>query len=77
MNVLSVKVLKDNGCNINVVSREFMRKVRTRKIFKIRQENVTVEQSKKGTNKETLEDILSGPLTLGDPTYTCNWIAAN
>ena len=35
MNGLSVRVLKDDGCNTNVVSREFLDKYRRRNIFAV------------------------------------------
>ena len=68
MNGLSVKVLKDNGCNTNVVSREFLAKYRSRNIFELSQKNVTVEHSQKGTKEEASEVILNGTLRLGAHT---------
>ena len=35
MNALRLKVLKDDGCNINVVSKEFLAKYRSRNIFEV------------------------------------------
>ena len=76
MNGLSVKVLKDDGCT-NVVSREFPAKYRSRNIFELCQENVTVQNSQKGTREEASEVILNGTLRLGAHTYNSNWIVDN
>ena len=67
MNGLSVKVLKDDGCNTNVVSREFLAKYRNRNIFEVCQEDVTVQPSQKGTKEEASEVILNRTLRLGSP----------
>ena len=77
VNGLSVKVLKDDGCNTNAVSREFLAKYRGRNIFEVCQENVTVQHSQKGTKEEASEVIFNGTLLLGAHTYTSNWIVAN
>ena len=77
MNGLSVRVLKDDGCNTNVVSKEFLAKYRSRNIFEVCQVNVTVEYSQKGTKEEASEVRLNGTLRLGAHTYTSNWIVAN
>ena len=72
MNSLSLKVLKDDGCNTNVVSREFLAKFRSRNIFEVFLENVTVQHSQKGTTENASEVILNGTLRLGAHTYTSN-----
>ena len=77
MNGLSVKVLKDDGCNTNVVSKEFLTKYRSGSIFEVCQENVTVVPPQKETKEEALEVILNGTLRLGAHTYNSNWIVAN
>ena len=77
MNGLSVKVLKDDGCNTNVVSREFLAKYRSRNIFEVCQGYVRVQHSQKETKEEASEVILNGTLRLGAHTYTSSWIVAN
>ena len=60
-----------------MVSREFLAKYRSRDIFEVCQENVTFQDSRKGTKEEASEVILNGTLRLGAHTYNSNWIVTN
>lgn len=71
----SVKVLKDDGCNTNVVSRQFVQN--NRSLFEIVDKKVQVNHSKKGTKEDASEVILNGTLNLGNHTYTSHWVVAD
>ena len=71
----AVKVLKDDECDTNVLSTQFLRNTRT--LFKIAKVRSCVNHSQKDTSEEFEELIISGTLKLGTHVYTSNWVVAN
>ncbi len=59
----SVQVLKDDGCNTNVVSQEFFEK--NRKYFNWKKCDVEVSHSQRGAVETSSEAILGATLTIG------------
>ena len=72
---IRVKVLKDDGCNTNVVSQEFFR--RNRKNFNWKGCNVEVSHSHKGSVENSSQVILGATLTIGKHSYKSNWLVAS
>lgn len=70
-----VRVLKDDGCNTNVVSREFFNK--NRKNFKWKNCNVEVSHSQKGSVENSSKSIIGATLRIGKHLYKSNWLVAN
>ena len=70
-----VSVLKDDGCNTNVVSRDFFEK--NRGLFKWKECDVEVRHSKSGSVENSSEVILGGTLIIGKHSYKSNWLVAN
>ena len=77
LNGFKVKVLKDDGCNTNVVGKDFLKSQKGRNLFQIREEKVIVEHSKQGTREDATHVLINGTLRLGAHTYTSNWIVAD
>ncbi len=65
-----VRVLKDDGCNTNVISQEFFE--RNRKEYNWKNCIVEVSNSQKGSS----EAILGATLTIGNHSYKSNWLVA-
>ncbi len=70
-----VKVLKDDGCNTNVVSKEFFK--RNRKYFNVKKCNVEVSHSQKGSVENSSQAIIGATLQIGKHSYKSNWLVAN
>ena len=70
-----VKVLKDDGCNTNVVSHEFFQK--NRKFFRWKSCNVEVKHSKSGSLENSTQVIQGATLKVGSHVYQSNWLVAN
>ena len=68
LNGVKVQVLKDDGCNTNVVGIDFLRS---------QKEKVIIEHSQKGMKENSSQILLNGTLRLGAHTYTSNWGVAN
>jgi len=75
LNSVSVRVLKDDGCNTNVVSKKIVDLNRQR--FTVRKEKFVVQHSKDGENEEASKIILNGTLKIGSHTYTSNWVVSD
>ena len=69
------KVLKDDGCNTNVVSTQVLRN--DRKLFKIAKVRSCANHSQKDTPEESVELIISGTLRLVTHVYKSNWVVAS
>lgn len=70
-----VQVLKDDGCNTNIVSKR--RVMKFRHCFKIIDEDVTVQHSDQNATERSSHVIFNGALKIGEHTYTYNWVVAN
>ncbi|MEM7375745.1 MAG: retropepsin-like aspartic protease [Bacteroidota bacterium] len=71
----NVEVLKDDGCNTNIVSQKVVK--RNRQLFRIRKKKLVVQHSKYGSEETTCEVIVNGTLKIGDHKYTSNWTVSD
>ena len=71
----NVKVLKDDGCNTNVVSKAFFNK--NRKLFKWRRDDIEVWHSKSKSLENSTEVIQGATLRIGKHSYKSNWVVAS
>ena len=71
----SVAVLKDDGCNTNVVSKEFVN--HNPHLFDLRRCNISVTHCKKDSSEHADQLILSRKLCIGSHTYVSNWAVAD
>ena len=74
LNGVSVRVLKDDGCNTNVISHRFLDQHRQR--FDVRKSRVIVQHSRDGSEEESSYMVINGTLKIGSHAYTSNWIVA-
>lgn len=70
-----VAVLKDDGCNTNVISKDFA--TRNAHLFDIRDCDIPVSHSKKDTTEVATQIILQGKLRIGGHVYVSNWAVAD
>ena len=70
-----VRVLKDDGCNTNVVSRDFFR--RNKKHLKFEECDVQVKHSNIDSIENSSTVILGATLKIGKHSYKSNWLVAN
>lgn len=66
---MTVDVLKDDGCNTNVVGKGFL--ARNAHLFDVQRCKFEVTHSKKGTTETASEDM-NGSLRLGSHEYVSN-----
>jgi Retroviral aspartyl protease len=72
---IPVKILKDDGCNTNVVSRAFVKKHEN--LFNSVNKKLIVNNSCEGQTEEVYKVVLNGNLTLGNHRYTSNFVVAS
>lgn len=70
LNGVSAKVLKDDECSTNVISRRFLGLHRRR--FQVMKASVDVKLPKNGLNKTASQVIVNGTLRIGSHIYTSN-----
>lgn len=75
LNGIRVQVLKDDGCNTNIVSERLVKMYR--KKFKIVNRKVVIQHSKSDSNENSSQVIVNGTLKIGDHLYTSNWVVSN
>ena len=75
LNGISARVLKDDGCNTNVISRRFFGLHRQR--FHARKADVVVNHSREGWSEKASHVVYEGTLRIGSHTYTSNWLVAD
>ena len=71
----SVRVLKDDGCNTNVMSYEFFNK--NKKLLRWKSCEVEVRHSKSGSSENSSNVVLGATLIIGNHKYRSNWLVAN
>lgn len=74
LNGVSVRVLKDDGCNTNVISQRFLDHNRHR--FEVIKSNIEVYHSRDGSKEDSTEVVLNGTIKIGSHNYTANWVVA-
>lgn len=67
-------VLKDDGCNTNIMSHEFLRKYRH--LLEVRDANISISHSKKGADEEPKYVVVNAAVQIGAHVYTSNWAVA-
>jgi len=70
-----VRVLKDDGCNTNVVSHEFFQK--NKSCFKWKHCNVEVRHSEADSVEKSSQVVLGATVRIGKHSYKSNWLVAN
>ena len=71
----NVRILKDDGCNTNVMSYEFFN--RYKKILRWKNCEVEVRHSKSGSCENSSIVILGATLKIGTHKYRSNWLVAD
>jgi Retroviral aspartyl protease len=74
-NGIPVKILKDDGCNTNVISRTFVKKYKN--LFHVVNKKMIVNHSCEGQSEEVTQVVLNGNLTLGNHLYISNFVVAS
>ena len=74
-NDLPTRILKDDGCTSNVISREFAEAHRDE--FEFRPILMDVCHSKAGSGEIATEMVLNGTIRIGHHSYTADWIVAD
>ena len=75
LNGRRARILKDDGCNTNVISKSFVKK--NRRVFKIFKKRFEVCHSKKEMNEVASEMVLHGTVVIGRHEYTSNWMSTH
>ena len=75
LNGREAKILKDDGCNTNLVSKEFLAK--NRNLFRIANTRTSIQHSKKGLGERASEMILNGKLQIGSHIYNSNFLVGD
>ena len=70
-----VEILKDDGCNTNVVSAEFYKK--HRHVFKWKTCDAEVMHSNSNSVEKASKILIGATLTIGGHIYKSNWLVAN
>ena len=75
LNGVSARILKDDGCSTNVISRRFFGLHRQR--FQVRKAKIVVNHSNEDSSETASHIVLNGTLKIGSHTYSSNWVVAN
>lgn len=75
LNSTLVHILKDDGCNTNVVSRTFLEN--NRDLFRVKETRTLLSHSKVDTTEEASEVVLDAELRLGGHVYRSNFVVAD
>lgn len=70
-----VSILKGDGCNTGIVSKEFVRW--NEHICEMKNKKMTIKHSEKQRDEHSNELFTNGTLELESHRYICNWITAN
>lgn len=75
MNGKPVRILKDDGCNTNVISKEFY--AAHPDLFEARETSVVVSHSQRGSAETSTHVVMNGVLQMGAHRYQSNWAVAD
>lgn len=75
LNGRRVRVLKDDGCNTNFISREFA--ALNSYVLNIQESCENLNHSKKDSREEATQIVLDGHLKMGSHLYCSNWAVAD
>eukprot|EP00171_Calliarthron_tuberculosum_P016982 IDg16982t1 len=70
-----VSVLKDDGCNTNIVSREFAR--RYYDSFRVNKVDTIVTHSKRGSTEKATDIVMDAEIKIERHKYRSNWVVAD
>ena len=70
-----VRVLKDDGCNTNIISSEFF--LKNIGLLKWKQCDIEVQHSSKESSEFATRIVLGATLEIGNHAYKSNWLVAN
>lgn len=68
-------VCKDNGCNTNVLSREFVK--RNRQLLKIQKRKSIIRRSSRESIKTVSKIVMDADIEIGKHRYRSTWVVAN
>lgn len=72
LNSLPVQLLKDDGCNTNIVSKRLVN--RNRYFFRLAKKSCVIQHSKEYANEITTDMILNGTVKIESHTFRTNWL---
>lgn len=75
LNGIPVVILKDDGCNTNVISKRFVRE--NRKKLKFKEIRTMISHSKEGLDEISRECVFNATVRIGSHCYTSNWIVGD
>lgn len=75
LNSAPVHILKDDGCNTNVVSKTFL--AGHSDLFRVKDTPTLLSHSKKDSNEEASQVIVDAELRIGRHTYRSNFVVAD
>ena len=75
INGQKARMLKDDGCNTNLVSKEFLQ--RNRRLFKVIRTRTSIQHSMQGSGERASEMILNGTIKIGSHVYTSNFLVGS
>ena len=75
LNGVSVRVLKDDGCNTNVISQSFLD--RYRKTFEVHNFKTLIKHSRDRSAEESSEVVMNATLNMQTHSYRSNWVFAD
>lgn len=75
LNSIPVRILKDDGCNTNVVSKSFLSE--NRGMFEIKQAATSLSHSKRGSTEVASEVVMNAELKMGEHQYASNFVVAD
>ena len=75
MHGVAAQILKDDGCNTNVVSKDFVQK--HSHLFNIEDTAITVTHSKRDSIEMASQVIIRGTICIGSHSYCSNWAVAD
>lgn len=68
-------ILKDDGCNTNIISTDFAR--RNKKYLNIIEHELEIEHSNENNTEKSPEIVVNATIQIGRHTYCSNWVISN
>lgn len=74
---VNVSVLKDDGCNSNMISKDFVQHHKHLLGRKIRQADMWIRNSKAGTRERSGLSLENGHIAIQDHSYSSGWVVGD